>query len=162
MLQLIYNKVEKLFGAQSTFSHLVEELPPNERPCQVIIYSREIRFKSVQGSLIKSDFGKRMSIVIDDHCLHGPFEVIFNDVQRVFLTQDYVFDYMCFEIFIIKHCIEFLLSKDILTSEVTGLPDGELLDAKVVIVFDLRRQDVDSACLEPRVAPLEEVEPFTH
>lgn len=100
--------------------------------------------------------------MIDHHSLHWPFEVIFNVIQRVFVTQDYVFDYVCFEICIIKHCIKFLLSKDILTSEVTGLPDGELLDAKVVIVLYLWRQDVDSAGLEPRVAPLKEVEPFTH
>ena len=100
--------------------------------------------------------------MIDDHSLYWPFEVKFNVIQRVLVTQDYVFDYMCFEIFIIKHCIEFLLSKDILTSEVTSLPNGKVLDAKVVVVLYFWRQNVDSAGLEPRVAPLEEVEPFTH
>lgn len=62
-----------------------------------------------------------MGVMIDDDGFDWSFIVEVNWIERLFITDDKVFDFMSDESFVIENCVELLLSDDVLASEITGL-----------------------------------------
>lgn len=122
---MIAKEIEKLHGAELTFFNLIEKMSPNDGSRQVILDFAHVRLKSVESSLIKSYFGICVGIMIDDHGFNWTFEVEVDLVESLFVAEDEVFNFMSDESFVIKDCVKFLLSDDILASQITGLLDNK-------------------------------------
>lgn len=118
---MIAKEIEKLQGAELTFFDLIEKMPPNDGSRQVILNFAHVRLKSVESSLIKSYFSICVGIMIDDHGFDWAFEFEVDLVESLFVAEDEVFNFMSDESFVIEDCVKFLLSDDILASQITGL-----------------------------------------
>jgi len=99
---------------------------------------------------------------VDENGAHRAGKLNLNWSQCLLVADDDILNHSLLHVGIVQGNIEFLLSEDVLATEITSLLDGKASNASIFFVLNGWLEDVDATGGKPLVTPFFKLEVISH